>query len=129
MFKYDDYPESCPPINAVELNGQYFRLCKEIVPAACDFVTHVEQGLYFPPAKRCEAMALSFFCSAEQADKMKKKFKRKFTGYSVVPVEIQNEFGRGIVKNGHLNLWEYRDVNIYETIKEDNAGVGSNEKN
>lgn len=117
MLKYDKYPESCPPQDAVGINGTFFRLCKAEVPTEEDFLTHVDSGANFPPKKLCEAMALSLFNSYEAADKLRAKFPR-FRSYSIVEVQLEIRFGIGVLeqRTGHLNLWESREHNIFQEI-------------
>lgn len=118
MLKFDEYPESCPPADACAFQGTFYRLTKNEECTKDDFLTHFEAGANFPDYLLCEAMALSFYDSPENAAVMQRKFKKKFNGYSIKPVEILERYGIGvlIVKSGHLNLWEFRNVDIFSEL-------------
>ncbi|MGN3192745.1 hypothetical protein ACTFYE_08355 [Enterococcus faecium] len=121
MLKFDEYPDSCPPGNAIKFEGTFYRLCKGNPFCKEDFLTHFEAGLNFPSSKLCEAMALSFYESYAQAESLKNQYRKRFKDYSIRPVKIIEKYGVGILeeKKGHLNLWENRDVDIFsDLIKE-----------
>ena len=49
MLKYgEDYPDACPPSEANEMEGSFYRMCNSAVPEKDDFKTHVDLGLNFP---------------------------------------------------------------------------------
>ncbi|GEM_PF-6336353 len=117
MLKFDEYPESCPPANACAFQGTFYRLTKNEEFTTDDFMTHYESGIKVPDHLLCESMALSFFDSVNHAESMKKKYK-KFNGYSIKPVGILEGYGIGVLteKTGHLNLWEFRNVDIFSEL-------------
>lgn len=117
LLKFDNYPDSCPPKEAVNFEGVFYRLCKGEELCREDFITHFESGSRFPDHKLCEAMALSFFDSYDHAENIKNRY-RKFKKYTIKPVEIVKEYGIGILEkqNGHLNLWEYRNIDIFAEL-------------
>lgn len=123
LLKYDDYPESCPPVLATCLEGTYYRLCKSDEYSKEDFLTHVDAGLPFPPQKQCEALALSFYDSIENANKLRRKFK-KFRMHSIKPVQILESYGVALLENqtGHLNLWEYKNIDIFKDVTREGEG-------
>lgn len=117
ILKYDDYPSSCPPSSAVEVEGVFYRFCGSSTPTNADFMTHVDLNLNFPPKKLCEAKALSFFNSAESAQKLQKRFPN-LRNKKLVKVNLRKNLGIGELLGSHLNLWEYREVNFFESVKD-----------
>ena len=112
MLKYgEDYPDACPPSEANEMEGSFYRMCNSAVPEKDDFKTHVDLGLNFPPPKLCEAKALSFFTSEQAIEKLKKRFP-KFK--VAVLINISPSHGVGLLEGEHLNLWEFQDVNFLD---------------
>ncbi|NKD33085.1 hypothetical protein [Enterococcus casseliflavus] len=124
MLKFDNYPESCPPVEAMQFDGVFFRLCKGESFCEEDFMTHFEAGKNFPDKKLCEAMALSFYDNYEQAENLKKRFRKKFGTCSILPVKIIEDYGVGVLeeKSGHLNLWERRNVDIFADLMKEEKG-------
>lgn len=124
MLKFDDYPESCPPAEAIPIDGVFFRLCKGENFCKEDFLTHFESGKSFPDHKLCEAMALSFFDSYKHAESLKKRYRKKFRTHSIKPVAIIKDYGVGALeeKSGHLNLWEYRNIDIFADLTKEENG-------
>ncbi|VTS47015.1 Uncharacterised protein [Streptococcus anginosus] len=113
-LKYgNDYPKSCPPSNAVPIEGNFYRLCATNPPTLTDFKTHVDLGLSFPPQKICEAKALSFFTNLDSIEKMKKRFPR-FKNMIAVLVSVSYAHGVSVLSDDHLNLWEYQGVNFLQ---------------
>ena len=114
MLKYgEDYPDSCPPSEANEVEGSFYRICNSAVPEKDDFKTHVDLGLNFPPQKLCEAKALSFFASEQAIERLKKRFP-KFKDKVAVLINILPSHGVGLLEGEHLNLWEFQDVNFLD---------------
>lgn len=114
MLKYgEDYPDSCLPSEANEVEGSFYRICNSAVPEKDDFKTHVDLGLNFPPQKLCEAKALSFFASEQAIERLKKRFP-KFKDKVAVLINILPSHGVGLLEGEHLNLWEFQDVNFLD---------------
>ena len=114
MLKYgEDYPDACPPSEANEMEGSFYRMCNSAVPEKDDFKTHVDLGLNFPPPKLCEAKALSFFASEQAIERLKKRFP-KFKDKVAVLINISPSHGVGLLEGEHLNLWEFQDVNFLD---------------
>ena len=114
MLKYgEDYPDSCPPSEANEVEGSFYRICNSAVPEKDDFKTHVDLGLNFPPQKLCEAKALSFFASEQAIERLKKRFP-KFKDKVAVLINILPSHGVGLLEGEQLNLWEFQDVNFLD---------------
>ena len=114
MLKYgEDYPDSCPPSEANEVEGSFYRICNSAVPEKDDFKTHVDLGLNFPPQKLCEAKALSFFASEQAIEELKKRYP-KFKDKVAVLINILPSHGVGLLEGEHLNLWEFQDVNFLD---------------
>lgn len=124
LLKFDNYPESCPPAEAIQFEGVFFRLCKGESFCEEDFLTHFEAGKNFPNKKLCEAMALSFYDSVEHAENLKRRYRKKFGTCSIQPVPIIKDYGVGIFeeKSGHLNLWEHRNVDIFADLTKEEKG-------
>lgn len=116
-LKYDDYPQNCPPQQAAEIEGVFYRLCDEEIPIRTDFMTHFDSNLAYPEHMLCEAKALSFYDTLESAEKIKKRYKKKFKNKKIVKVVIEKKLGIGEINNNHLNLWEYFGLNIFDLVK------------
>lgn len=96
----------CPPKDAVPIDGEFYRLCKNATPNIDDFITHYERN-NIPRGEECRARALSFFESLEGAERLKNTV-WKFKNYIPVTIKITPQHGIGKVDSkGHLDLWEY----------------------
>lgn len=116
-LKYDKYPECCPPATAEPIEGCFYRLCDNNPPTPQDFLTHIDLGkTNFSEAKLCEAHALSFFDTIEAAKKLQNRFP-KFKEQLIVKILILKNHGRGEIKNGHLNLWEFRGADFCNSLE------------
>lgn len=124
-LKYgDNYPEQCPPKNAKEIDGIFYRFCSNPI-CEKDFKTHVDIGLSFPPKKLCEAKALSFFDTIEESNRYREKFPKRFNSKQLVKVHIDKDSGIGVLKKHHLNLWEYKNSNIFLNASKNNKEMTS----
>ena len=61
-----DCPEGCPPADAVDANGDFFRLAHANPPSSEDYKTYAELGI-FPDRDRCLRCGLSVFSNAKGA--------------------------------------------------------------
>lgn len=63
----DDWPADCPPADALDASGEFYRLFKTNPPASKDLMTHHERGtrLHDPPCLRC---GLSVFRDRNDAE-------------------------------------------------------------
>ncbi|MFC6464901.1 hypothetical protein ACFP65_07960 [Marinilactibacillus sp. GCM10026970] len=108
-LKYDEYPESCPPLNSEEVEGTFYRLCKSSPPTDEDFKTHIDRGVLIK-GKECASMALSFYDSRGSTEEMKKKFSKKFGNYYISEFYLTKDLGKALLEGNHLNLWEYKNI-------------------
>lgn len=120
MFKAENLPAGCPPLDAQEQNIENVYRLVSFPPCEDDFKTHVEGNMRFPEDLYCEANALSFFTNIEKAKKMSKQFKKfKKSNVHMYCGNITSEFGRHRTKNKHLNLWVYKEINILNVFTEE----------
>lgn len=116
VYRHTNFPPSCPPSDAEELDGLFYRACKNNPPTIEDFKDQYDMNRIkksFPPARVCSCMALSYF---EDKDFLKSKveqYKGKIGTY-VFKMPIEPSFG--VVKintDGHALLWEYKSSDIF----------------
>lgn len=70
----DYFPRLCPPKQASEINGRFYRLILGDVPKGRDFMPHY---LLYPTIdwgdRRCEACGLTVFKTVNDCERLKKK--------------------------------------------------------
>lgn len=117
VYRHTDFPPSCPPNEATEVNAIYYRACKHNPPSAADFEDQHDSNRIqksFPPKKICECMALSYFEDKETLKNNIEKFKGKI-GTFIFEMHIEESFGVVKVRpdDGHALLWEYKNNDIF----------------
>lgn len=113
MFKADNLPQGCPPLHAVEQDviGVYRLVCSP--PNDKDFETHIEADLFYREDEQCGANSLSFFTTLARAEQMSKRFKKyKKPNTHFFQGDLSKSFGLQTLKNKHISLWVYKDVDI-----------------
>lgn len=114
-----DLPETCPPKQAKTANlTSVYRLIGGDIITETDLISHVEEGKSFPPAKLCEAHAVSFFQDLKTCEILKGKFKN-LRNKTICEGQLTKECGVMdlFLNESHINLWVYKDVNILSIFK------------
>ena len=83
----DDWPADCPPNDAEEASGEFYRLVKTNPPAAEDLSTHHERGTR--PKDPCLRCGLSIFRSRDDAEHQSRIFPKlgKIIGKGILQPE------------------------------------------
>jgi hypothetical protein len=111
-FKEENFPEQCPPIDAVEQDvNPVYRIIENDTVQEVDFLNHREKEIPYPLFKRCEALAISFFTSPEAAETTTRRYKR-LKNKKIVAGTITTKCGIHKTENAHVNLWLYKDVDM-----------------
>lgn len=113
MYKgLEDMPPQCPPANVVaEDKEPVFRFIVGDSLNEIDFLNHVERNISYPPANKCEALALSFMTEESAVKRMQKRF-AKFRKMNVAKGRITKDCGVHNIQKHHLNLWLFKDVEM-----------------
>ena len=69
-----DWPSDCPPADANDPDGIFYRLVHGVLPAPEDFVSYAEAGKQVQPGRACEARGLSLFTDISDALHYLRKF-------------------------------------------------------
>ena len=87
-----DYPESCPPAGAWDLNGDFFRFATENVADLTEPRNY--QSLFelrkrnFPPAQECKSRDLSGFLTLPDLEIARTRLGKKFPQYQTYPTVV-----------------------------------------
>lgn len=116
---YNDYPNQCPPIGAFEDNvSESYRLvignplCEE------DFFPNNKTKNQKKDYADCGRWCVSFLCSLDglkQLQQLVPAFRKPHWQYAMG--EIRQEFGQLTIKEGHINLWRYKDVTVHPSFR------------
>ena len=106
------YPESwtvgCPPADAVDAQGEYFRVVKEDPCAANDFQTQGELGRAINGCA-CLRVGLSLLTDYESASHYRDKF--PYLGERIAAAKLSPPHGKTKAGNGgHVTWWSYSVV-------------------
>ncbi|KGR90188.1 hypothetical protein CD30_13155 [Ureibacillus massiliensis 4400831 = CIP 108448 = CCUG 49529] len=125
-FKSQEYmPPQCPPSNAISNDVEpVYRFIEDDSVQDLDFLNHVERGKSYPPAKTCEALALSFYTTIDAAKNASKRFKN-LRNKKLVAGRITSECGIHNIKNNHLNLWVYKEIDMLKVFLEEVSEIGN----
>lgn len=117
LFKSQAYmPECCPPSDATPNDVEpVFRFIENESVGEIDFLNHKERKKRYPSDKTCEALAISFFTTAQAAKRARSRFKN-LKGKVFVEGKISPECGIHNIENNHLNLWLFQDVNMLKVF-------------
>ncbi|MBR0630738.1 hypothetical protein [Bacillus altitudinis] len=119
VFKEKNLPPQCPPTDAIKEDVEpVFRLTKSETLQESDFLNHKEMNKPYPSHLECEALAISFFTKREAAERVRKRHKH-FKNRVIKKGKITEECGIHKIKESHLNLWLFQDVDMLERFAED----------
>ena len=125
------FPENCPPAEASSENIVLFRVCKDIVPTAEDFLTFYQMN----PERykdKIQAYGLSVFPTAEDCEKAKSK-SPKLRGFKGLASGLINEQRGKILRTpnkhnpAHITWWMYEGVDPLEFFESNVKGGVMNE--
>lgn len=117
VFKEENMPEQCPPSDAIQQDVEpVYRFIENGTVQEIDFLSHVARERPYPPHKKCEAHALSFFTTESAAQSTAKRFRKSFKGKSMVAGRITSECGIHKTENHHLNLWLFKDTDMLKVF-------------
>lgn len=112
----EDMPPQCPPADAAPNNVEpVYRFIEEDTVQEIDFLNHKERKKRYPPDKTCEALAISFYTTINAAKSAATKFKN-LKNKNFVAGKITSECGIHNIKNYHLNLWVYKDIDMLKVF-------------
>ena len=114
----DDFPEDCPPEQALPANGAYYRIVKGNPPTSHDFdsayhqnPSRAEREIERGRRTRCETMGLSVFSDQRHAIQCASQYPRIGTMISLVT--LTNEAGKVLRTGGqfdsHHTWWKSLD--------------------
>lgn len=105
-----DWPESCPPGDAVDADGEVFRIVSRVPLAAEDFLTSFENGAFphRPPCLRC---GLSVHQILSDAIHTRTKYPK--LGSRIARATLAKDFGKmkPTGAGSHITWWVYKGVN------------------
>lgn len=110
LYKSPMPSSNCPPKEARD--GEFdlvYRLVLHNPPESDDFLSHIESGRTYPPAKSCEAAAVSVFTTREVAEEWKKRIPAYRKNGFIASGAIPRESGRTLQKGTHINWWLYKN--------------------
>jgi hypothetical protein len=118
-----EYPKDCPPSDATDADGEFFRFVKSNPATDQDFLSHCELELR-PTGDSCLRCGLSIFSTEEGALRMLQHIRRSSPGVKmgnyVARIELQASDGR-LKQTGrppHHTWWTYVSTNRLATCCE-----------
>ena len=111
----DTWPNDCPPQDAVDAEGDVFRIVNNDPPTAEDLASHLETGR-LPKAPPCLRCGLSVF--REVRDAVHQKMLIPKLGRWIAKGTLNTEHGKTKLTTGkqptHTTWWAYDGVNRVE---------------
>lgn len=106
----DTWPSDCPPQDAVDAEGEVFRILDHDPPAAEDFLTSFETGA-FPTRPACLRCGLSVHRILADAFHTKTKYPK--LGRRIAKGMLTKECGKAkqTGQGSHTTWWVYEGVN------------------
>jgi hypothetical protein len=106
-----DWPQSCPPADAVDAVGEVFRIVRNSPPAAGDMASHHETGR-LPKAPPCLRCGLSVF--REVRDALHQRELLPKLGKFIAKGVLKPEHGKTKLTDGtqptHTTWWAYEGM-------------------
>jgi ribosomal protein S18 len=111
-----DMPPQCPPEDATPKDIEpVYRIIENEEVQEIDFLNHIERKLFYRSARKCEAIALSFFSNEKAVLELKRRIKN-FKNKLISKGKITSECGEHTIENSHINLWVYKDVEMLKVF-------------
>ena len=125
-----NWPENCPPSDAVDASGIVFRIVKYSPPMADDFATHYETGR-LPKAPPCLRCGLSVFREKHDAVHQRELMPR--LGKLIAEANLRPEHGKTKLTSGmrptHTTWWPHEEVDraalFNVVVEEQTTNVGN----
>lgn len=117
------WPEDCPPRDALDAEGETYRIVKNNPPSPSDLASHFETGklLKAPPCLRC---GLSVFRELREA--MHQRLLLPKLGAMIARATLVASHGKTKLTEGrqptHTTWWAYEHVNrasLFSVVKEE----------
>lgn len=106
-----NWPNDCPPLDAIDAAGNVFRIAKHNPPTDIDFATHMETGK-LKSAPECLRCGLSVF--REFRDAMHQRRLMPKLGQWIARATLAAEHGKTKLTSGqqptHTTWWAYEGV-------------------
>jgi hypothetical protein len=107
-----DWPNDCPPSDAVDAAGEVFRIVRHEPPNDADFASHDETGK-LPKAPACLRCGLSVFREIRDAIHQRQLIPK--LGSLIAQATLQAEHGKTKPTKGtqptHTTWWAYEGLN------------------
>lgn len=117
-----DWPEKCPPGDAIDAEGIVYRLVKHWPPRDTDLASHWEMGR-LPNAPACLRCGLSVFRELQDVLHQRKLLPK--LGNTIAQATLSAEHGKTKLTTGqqptHTTWWAYQNVNragLFEIVAE-----------
>lgn len=104
----DDFPRDCPPVDAVDANGEFFRVVKSDPCSEEDFRTQGELGKA-PGACPCLRAGLSLLGDYDSARHYRDKY--PYLGHMIASGTLDPRHGKTRPGGkGHVTWWSYAHI-------------------
>jgi hypothetical protein len=107
----DTWPEDCPPDDAVDAEGDVFRIVRNDPPNAVDMATHMETGK-LPKAPPCLRCGLSVFQELQDVIHQRSLFPK--LGNLIARATLTSDHGKSKLTEGrqptHTTWWAFEGV-------------------
>jgi hypothetical protein len=118
-----DWPENCPPADALDADGTVYRLVRHEPPQDSDLATHRELGR-LPQAPSCLRCGISVFRELRDAVHQRQVFPK--LGNLIAKTTLQADHGKTRLTEGrqptHTTWWAYAGVNrasLFAVLREE----------
>lgn len=119
----EGWPNNCPPSDAVDANGDYFRLVFSDPPSKRDFQSYAELGLRHHEDE-CLRCGLSVFRAASDAARLYRYMRKRHPkgvnlGHLVARLELSSVDGKTgqTRRQAHFTWWPYAETNRATTFR------------
>ncbi|MBF0311439.1 MAG: hypothetical protein HQL56_18140 [Magnetococcales bacterium] len=115
-----DWPADCPPKNAVDARGEYYRRVKNKPPSANDFRSPKEEGTFLnAKVPECSRVALSLDSSRETLQNL---IDLRYHGYHIAMATLLPEHGRILAtpskgSKTHTSWWKTQETSAEKLFK------------
>ncbi len=106
-------PQDCPPVDAVDVQGEIFRIVRHCPPTHCDFQTHAETGkaLTAGGKRACLRFGLSVFNRLDDAAHQRELFPALGQDIATAMLSAQHGKAQATGKPPHQTWWPYESIN------------------
>ena len=115
-----DFPDDCPPEDAVPANGTFYRITKDDPPNSRDFLSQyhknrrlAERTISRGRGTQCDTMGISVFANKDDAIKRAKEVPRFGLGNKIASITLSPQSGKMRPKpwdgDSHYTWWPVRN--------------------